>query len=525
MWWHLAQSRSRKAQIVWNISFCSIGLLLGSSMLTACKDDPQAQQTQQQTQTQQTPRQDDPLASASSPQTPNTTLEITNKGDASMCLTPTNTPVTPAPEPPRHLSGRLGLWVAQVDPATLNPLRIIGTNTTETFPLASTYKQAVLWAVLREFDAGRVSPTERFDITNANQSLGSYPFDGTNLRTLSTRMIQHSDNTATDILHRRVGLSEVQKITDDLGLCHTRVILPTKDWWILQTGLFKPSNGLNGWTSAQKTQRLDLAQEIDAASQKYRADTVQAKLNDYFEKRYNIDDDLKVHNYSTPEEWGTFLTHFYLKPNLSARADKWRKADMKLGFGQHALYLGEHKIKWFGGKGGNGWRILTYSGYIQTEDDKHVVYAFMQHGSHQTYTIPNTRAAFAWISSAMQQVLTDKSKEPKEESRPKKAPLKPITTNEPDKPVEPVTNEFTPESVIKESRSKADTSHINTSHIKKQPDDNQPKNKVDDEGAQEVEVELPELKNPTTTETTDSADSEKSTETAESTDSTSQTTE
>lgn len=152
--------------------------------------------------------------------------------------------------PPFALSGRLGLWVAQIDPVTLQPVRAVGTNPDSVFPLASTYKQAVLWALLQEFDAGRLSPNERFDVTRENQSLGSYPFDGSNVKTLSIRMIANSDNTATDILHRRVGLQRVQAVADGLGLCRTRLILPTRDWWAAQAGLSATFNGTSRWASA-----------------------------------------------------------------------------------------------------------------------------------------------------------------------------------------------------------------------------------------------------------------------------------
>ncbi|WP_211238221.1 serine hydrolase, partial [Deinococcus pimensis] len=138
---------------------------------------------------------------------------------------------------PRALSGRLGLWVAKVDPVTLRPVRAVGRDVDAQFPLASSYKQAVLWALLRQIDEGRVKLTERFDVTTGAQSLGNYPFDGSDVRALATRMIHNSDNTATDLLHRRVGLDAVQEVADDLGLCRTRLILPTKDWWVAQTKL------------------------------------------------------------------------------------------------------------------------------------------------------------------------------------------------------------------------------------------------------------------------------------------------
>ncbi|GAA5531714.1 serine hydrolase [Deinococcus aluminii] len=312
----------------------------------------------------------------------------------------------PAPPPPLPLSGRLGLWVAEVDPVTLRPLRAVASNPDEVFPLASTYKQAVLWAVLRQFDAGTLPPTERFAVTRENQSLGNYPYDGTTVKDLTIRMIRNSDNTATDILHRRVGLKAVQAVADDLGLCRTRLILPTKAWWAAQAGLSATFNGKQGWGAATGEEREHLAAAIDADAQKYRSDYLQRKLDGYFEGEPDPVNDLRVHNLSTPYEFATLLAHEYLRPGLSPHALKWQHEVAALGFGRSALREETlHNVAAFYGKGGNGWRILTYTGYFQTKGGRHIVYAFMQHGADQTYTMPNTRRAFAWINAGIDAVL------------------------------------------------------------------------------------------------------------------------
>ncbi|OLV17502.1 serine hydrolase [Deinococcus marmoris] len=259
---------------------------------------------------------------------------VQTRPDGCLAAAPT---VKKAPPPPLALSGRLGLWVAEIDPRTLQPIRAVGTNPNSVFPLASTYKQAVLWALLREFDAGRLSPNERFDVTRENQSLGSYPFDGSNVKALSVRMIANSDNTATDILHRRVGLGRVQDVADGLGLCRTRLILPTRDWWVAEAGLSGTFNGTTRWASATGKDRARLAALIDADARKYRADYVQYKLDRYFDTRHDPANDLRVHNLSTPYELGTLLAHEFLRPGLSPRAVKWQRDVMALGFGKSAL--------------------------------------------------------------------------------------------------------------------------------------------------------------------------------------------
>ncbi|WP_369848553.1 serine hydrolase [Deinococcus sp. NW-56] len=275
------------------------------------------------------------------------------------------------------------------------------------FPLASTYKQAVLWAVLREVDAGRLSPGERFDVSTASQSLGDYPYDGSNVRDLTERMIRHSDNTATDLLHRRVGLGAVQALADDLGLCRTRLILPTKAWWTAQTGSSPAFLAATGWDKATGQERARLAAAIDADAQRLRADVLQNRLNTYFDGTPDPADDLRVHNLSTPYEFATLLAHQHLRSGLSPDTLAWQREVAAMGYGRSALSpQGAGKVAAFAGKGGNGWRLLTYSGYLRTEDGRHLVYAFMQHGADETYTMPNTRAAFAWIGAGLGAVLS-----------------------------------------------------------------------------------------------------------------------
>ena len=149
--------------------------------------------------------------------------------------------------------------------------------------MASTYKQAVLWALLRQVDAGRFDLNQKFSVSRQSQSLGAYPFDGSTARQLAERMIQFSDNTATDLLHRKVGLQNVQNVADDLNLCRTRLILPTKDWWTAQAGLSQTFDGTKLWASATGEKRAQLAELIDADAQKLRHRLLAAQARPVFE--------------------------------------------------------------------------------------------------------------------------------------------------------------------------------------------------------------------------------------------------
>lgn len=312
-------------------------------------------------------------------------------------------PTQAAPKPPFGLTGQLGLWVAKVDPATLRPIQAVAADPNGTYPLASSYKQAVLWALLRAVDAGRVGLSEKFSVTTANQSLGRYPYDGSSVTTLATRMIHNSDNTATDILHRRVGLESVQAVADDLGLCRTRLILPTKAWWTAQSGLDATWPGARVFQAAAPKERLALARALDKAAQGIRSDVLQAKLNQVFVPGYDISADLGTHNVSTPYEFGTLIAHEFLKSGLSPSSRELQREVMATGFGRSQLRV---PTAYFGGKGGNGWKLLTMTGYFETPRGEHVVYVFMQHGSTEDDPVLHYRLAFDWIGAAINQVLT-----------------------------------------------------------------------------------------------------------------------
>lgn len=309
---------------------------------------------------------------------------------------------TQAPPPPPRLSGRLGLYVAVVDPVTLEPLRATSHDSSGVFPLASAYKQAVLWALLKQRDAGTLKLSETFEVNSGTQSLGKYPFDHSDVSALAKRMIHNSDNTATDLLHRRVGLQAVQDVADELRLCNTRLILPTKDWWTAQAGLSPSFPGAERFAVLRGPDRLQAALALDSDARKNRADLLQRRLDDYFDHRYTPQTDLGTQNVSTPSEFAHLVASEFLRSGLSPDSQSVQREIMATGFGRSRLHV---PLTTFGGKGGNGWRILSFSGYLHTAGGEDVVYAFMQHGADQEYTMPNTGAAFAWINAAMKTVL------------------------------------------------------------------------------------------------------------------------
>ena len=99
----------------------------------------------------------------------------------------------------------------------------------ELFPMASCFKVAVMVEVMRQVDAGAIRLSDRLTLTEADKSPGStliHCHEGLrpSVRDLLYLMITLSDNTATDMLWRLVGLGAVNDTMAGLGLTDDRLL-------------------------------------------------------------------------------------------------------------------------------------------------------------------------------------------------------------------------------------------------------------------------------------------------------------
>lgn len=122
-----------------------------------------------------------------------------------------------------RLDGVLGAYVEDLSTGTKVELRA-----DEVFPTASSIKLAVLYELYREAEEGRIAlgeltqpPAARVRGGGILQELG--PRVSLTWRDLAVLMIGWSDNEATNVLVRRVGMDAVNRRLDALGLPRTRL--------------------------------------------------------------------------------------------------------------------------------------------------------------------------------------------------------------------------------------------------------------------------------------------------------------
>jgi beta-lactamase class A len=97
------------------------------------------------------------------------------------------------------------------------------------YPAASVFKIPVLVEAFRRIGAGELSASDRWELTDADKSTGSgvllrlMPGLQPTVRDLLTLMVIISDNTATDMLVRRLGPERITRTMQELGLRRTVV--------------------------------------------------------------------------------------------------------------------------------------------------------------------------------------------------------------------------------------------------------------------------------------------------------------
>ncbi|HEY5388154.1 MAG TPA: serine hydrolase, partial [Thermoleophilia bacterium] len=143
-------------------------------------------------------------------------------------------------------------------------------NADELFPMASCFKIPVMVEVMRRVDAGELRLDDRLTLTEADKSPGStliHCQEGLQptVRDLLYLMITLSDNTATDLLWRLVGLGAVNETMRELDLATIDCFMPNREYFLMQCGSGSDWRGLSGaeivatWLSFQARDECEAA--------------------------------------------------------------------------------------------------------------------------------------------------------------------------------------------------------------------------------------------------------------------------
>jgi beta-lactamase class A len=142
-------------------------------------------------------------------------------------------------------SGKIGFYVKHVESGAEWAV-----EPDSRFPLASVLKVPVLVEFFRQEREGLLRRDERMEVTPVRKSPGGGllkeldPGLAPTLMDLALLMIIRSDNTATDMVIERIGLENVNKAMDRLGLHQTRVTMDCRILLYNCYGLARPGEPL-----------------------------------------------------------------------------------------------------------------------------------------------------------------------------------------------------------------------------------------------------------------------------------------
>ncbi len=151
---------------------------------------------------------------------------------------------------------------------------VIDIDSDQQYPLGSVYKVPLLATLFHKVGARELSLDQRVTLREIDKSLGSgdlqYFRPGLNLTAhdLCHLMIVHSDNTATDMVHRLVGMEAPNKYMHELGLDSIDIHCPCREYFLILLGWAKAFKGKSvgeiakTWKAMSRNERVEMFRSI-----------------------------------------------------------------------------------------------------------------------------------------------------------------------------------------------------------------------------------------------------------------------
>ncbi|MFN8607390.1 MAG: serine hydrolase [Vulcanimicrobiota bacterium] len=143
----------------------------------------------------------------------------------------------------------------------------------EAFPLASVFKVPVMVELARQMQTQQ-SPlqlTTPLVMKASDRCIGSGKLQtlpvgsSVSVQQLIEWMETRSDNTATDMLFRRIGLTSVDTYLASIGCASSQIFLTNRSAWLISLGKSSDFRGLKPAQIAEKWNRMDKATRLAAA--------------------------------------------------------------------------------------------------------------------------------------------------------------------------------------------------------------------------------------------------------------------
>jgi beta-lactamase class A len=167
----------------------------------------------------------------------------------------------------RDVKGQAGYYIKHIESG-----KELSSSPDKVFPLGSVFKIAVMVETYRQVGEKRLSLDERLELETKYYCIGDgilqflQPGLKPTIRDLLALMIIEGDNTASEMLWKRIGIQRVNMLIRELGLAKTSVYIPYRESFLMSMG-YGPFKDLPIPEAAHKWASLPQLERMKALNQ------------------------------------------------------------------------------------------------------------------------------------------------------------------------------------------------------------------------------------------------------------------
>ncbi|HDP96728.1 MAG TPA: serine hydrolase [Euryarchaeota archaeon] len=146
----------------------------------------------------------------------------------------------------KEIPGSMGCYIKHIERS-----EEIVIEADKVYSLGNVFQLAIMVEVFRQIEREMISIDDKITLTDNYKSVGSgilqYLSSGIELsvKDLLVLMMTISDNTATDLLWKKVGVQSVNMMLRDLGFTRTNIYIPNREYYMLSLLMGEEFDGLS----------------------------------------------------------------------------------------------------------------------------------------------------------------------------------------------------------------------------------------------------------------------------------------
>ncbi len=232
----------------------------------------------------------------------------------------------------KEVKGQMGLYMKHVQSG-----KELAIDADMIYPLASVFKLAVMVETYRQVEDGILSLEERIELEPRHYCIGEgvlqymQPGLKPTVQDLLSLMIVATDNTASEMLWKRIGIQRVNMLIRELGLAKTSIYIPYRESFLMSMG-YGPFKALpipdaaRKWKGLSDMDRMKALNETEREAMNLSIDDFRARYESIYghkaEKKFKTQRvyDEVFDNIGTPREIGILLEKILKNEVVSKRA-------------------------------------------------------------------------------------------------------------------------------------------------------------------------------------------------------------